>query len=289
VEAIWAPIDDPVAGDNPPGGAALDFWLSTAPKDSVTLRISDASGKVVRTMKVPGKQGGNRAWWDLSYDLTKEAKLRTQPLFTPELRFSPEGKTAPGLGRLGVLAPPGTYSVALTVADQRLVQPLTILKDPNSGGSTEDITAQTAFMTDVTTDLNASVDMINALEIVRSQIAVIKASLSSDTTRKDVVAASDSIDRKMLDVEEQLLQMRITGRGQDIVRWPMKVAEQLMYLAGSAGGSDYAPAAQHREVQQLLRNRVQQIKVQFDQVMSKELEAYKALLRARNIQNVIIS
>ncbi|HEY5545494.1 MAG TPA: hypothetical protein VIK50_05520 [Gemmatimonadaceae bacterium] len=83
--------------------------------------------------------------------------------------------------------------------------------------------------------------------------------------------------------------MRITGRGQDIVRWPMKVAEQLMYLAGSAGGSDHAPAAQHREVQQLLRDRVRQIRAQFDQVMSRDLEAYKALLRQRNIQNVIIS
>jgi hypothetical protein len=131
--------------------------------------------------------------------------------------------------------------------------------------------------------------MINALEIVRTQVAVIKASLSSDTTRKDVTAASDSLDRKMLDVEEQLLQMRITGRGQDIVRWPMKVAEQLTYLAGSATGSDHAPAAQHREVQQLLRTRVREIKAQFDQVMSRELEAYKALLRQRNIQNVIIS
>ena len=236
VEAIWAPLDDPVAGDNPPDGAALDFWLSTAPKDSVTIRISNSSGTVVRTMKVSAKAGGNRAWWDLGYDLTKEAKLRTQPLFTPELRFAPEGKAAPGLGRMGVLAPPGTYSVQLAVGDVRLQQPLTILKDPNSGGSLEDITAQTAFMTDVTTDLNASVDMINALEVVRSQVAVIKASLSGDSTRKDVVAATDSIDRKMLDVEEQLLQMRITGRGQDIVRWPMKVAEQLMYLAGSAGG-----------------------------------------------------
>jgi hypothetical protein len=69
----------------------------------------------------------------------------------------------------------------------------------------------------------------------------------------------------------------------------MKVAEQIMYLAGSAGGSDHAPAAQHREVQQLLRERVRQIRMQFDQVMSRELEAYKTLLRQRNIQNVIIS
>ena len=289
VEAIWAPLDDPVAGENPPDGAALDFWLSSAPKDTVVISISDASGKVVRTMKVNGKAGGNRAWWDLNYELTKEPKVRTMPLFTPELRYAPEGRAAPGVGRLAILAPPGTYSVQISVAGQQLRQPLTLLKDPNSGGSAADIAAQTAFMTDVTTDLNTAVDMINALEVVRSQVGVIKASLAGDSTVKDVRAASDSIDRKLLDVEEQLMQMRITGRGQDIVRWPMQVAEKLIYLAGSAAGSDHAPAAQHREVQQLLRERVRQIKTQFDQVMARDLEAYKTLLRQRNIQHVIIS
>ena len=199
------------------------------------------------------------------------------------------GRTAPGVGRLAILAPPGTYSVQIAVDGQQLRQPLTILKDPNSGGSSEDIVAQTAFMTDVTTDLNTAVDMINALEVVRSQVGVIKASLAGDTAVKDVRAASDSIDRKLLDVEEQLMQMRITGRGQDIVRWPMQVAEKLIYLAGSAAGSDHAPAAQHREVQQLLRERVRQIKAQFDQVMSRDLEAYKTFLRQKNIKNVIIS
>ena len=289
VEAIWAPLDDPVAGENPPDGAALDFWLSSAPKDTVVISISDASGKVVRTMKVNGKAGGNRTWWDLNYELTKEPKVRTMPLFTPELRYAPEGRAAPGVGRLAILAPPGTYSVQISVAGQQLRQPLTLLKDPNSGGSAADIAAQTAFMTDVTTDLNTAVDMINALEVVRSQVGVIKASLAGDSTVKDVRAASDSIDRKLLDVEEQLMQMRITGRGQDIVRWPMQVAEKLIYLAGSAAGSDHAPAAQHREVQQLLRERVRQIKTQFDQVMARDLEAYKTLLRQRNIQHVIIS
>jgi hypothetical protein len=34
---------------------------------------------------------------------------------------------------------------------------------------------------------------------------------------------------------------------------------------------------------------VRQIKTQFDQVMSRDLEAYKTLLRQRNIQHVIIS
>jgi photosystem II stability/assembly factor-like uncharacterized protein len=289
VEAIWAPLDDPVAGDNPPAGAALDFWLSTAPKDTVVITISDASGKVVRTIKNNAKAGANRVWWDLNYELTREPTVRTQPLFTPELRYAPEGRAAPGVGRLAILAPPGTYSVQIAAAGQQLRQPLTILKDPNSGGSAEEIATQTAFMADVTTDLNAAVDMINALEVVRSQVGVIKASLAGDSAVKDVRAASDSIDRKLLDVEEQLMQMRVTGRGQDIVRWPMQVAEKLIYLAGSAAGSDHPPAAQHREVQQLLRQRVRQIKTQFDQVMSRDLEAYKTLLRQRNIQHVIIS
>ena len=44
----------------------------------------------------------------------------------------------------------------------------------------------------------------------------------------------------------------------------MKVAEQLMYLAGSAGNSDHAPAAQHREVEVLLPDRLRQMKAQFD-------------------------
>jgi hypothetical protein len=228
-------------------------------------------------------------WWDLNYNQSKDAKLRTMPLFTPEMRWSPEGKSAPGVGRGAILAPPGIYTVKLHAAGQDFTQQLTLRKDPNSGGSEEDIKVQTAMLVDVMADVNSAVDMINSLEIVRSQLATIKSSIADDSTKKDVVASTDSIDKKLTNVEEQLFQMRVTGRGQDILRWPQKLAEQLLYLGGSVSSSDYAPTTQQREVQTLLKDQLRVVKAQYDQVMAKDLEAFKQMLRQRNIQNVIIS
>ena len=71
--------------------------------------------------------------------------------------------------------------------------------------------------------------------------------------------------------------------------WDVPAEEHPSTAHGDVGPHTEAPAAQHREVQQLLRTRVREIKAQFDQVMSRDLEAYKALLRQRNIQHVIIS
>jgi hypothetical protein len=231
----------------------------------------------------------NRVWWNLTSDLTKQAKLRTSPLFSPDLRFSPDGKVAPGIGRFGMLALPGVYTVKIRAAGQELSQQLTVRKDPNSGGSEQEIRAQTIVVASLVTDVNSAVDMINALEVVRSQLASIKSTLGDDSTKKDVRASTDSIDQKLTDVEEQLFQMRVTGRGQDLLRWPMKVTEQLLYLANSVSGSDNAPTDQQQEVQGVLETQLRAVRAQYDQVMSKDLEAFKQMLRQRNIQNVIIS
>ena len=45
-------------------------------------------------------------------------------------------------GRVTPLAPPGTYTVTLRAAGFELVQPLEVLKDPNSGGSELEIQEQ---------------------------------------------------------------------------------------------------------------------------------------------------
>jgi hypothetical protein len=211
------------------------------------------------------------------------------PAFSPEIRFPAEGRAAPGIGRFTALVPPGTYTVKIAAAGQELSQSLTVRKDPNSGGSESEIGEQTTVVAEVTRDVNSAVDMINALEVLRAQLATIKSSLSDDTTKKDVQAATDSMDKKLVAVEERLFQTRVTGRGQDLIRWPFRVTEQLMYLAGSVASSDHAPTAQHREVQTLLAQELRNIRAQFDQVISRDLEAFKQMLRQRNIQNVIIS
>jgi hypothetical protein len=75
---------DASAGRNPPYGASLNYWLKAEAKDSVSLAVSDAGGKVIRSFKGPSKAGLNRAWWDLRYDQTKEVKLLTPPMYSPD-------------------------------------------------------------------------------------------------------------------------------------------------------------------------------------------------------------
>jgi photosystem II stability/assembly factor-like uncharacterized protein len=287
IEAPRANFDDPVAGANPPYGAAINYWLKAESTDSAKLEIRDASGKLVRTLKGPAKAGVNRVWWDLSSDPSKETRIRVAPLYAPEFVVGTDGKPAPSMARFSTLLAPGRYTVKLVAAGQESSAPLEVRKDPNSGGSEEEIRTQIELLGTVTADMDSVVSMINSVELIRGQLASLKSFLASDTTAKDVRAQADSLDKKLVAVEEQMLQLRITGRGQDLVRWPARLAEQLLYLAASVNAADVAPTAQQREVAQILRDQARSVRQQLDRVMSTDLANFRRLLQSRNIQPII--
>jgi hypothetical protein len=281
-----AAFQDPVAGQNPPYGALLHFWLKTASPDSAAITVADASGQTVRTFKAPAQAGVNRVTWNLQYDQSKEARIRRSPVHSDH-PVPAEGMTAPGVPRFTILAPPGTYAVKIAVAGQELAQQLTVLKDPNSGGGEAEIATQTQMATDVANDLNSTVDMINASENIRAQLATLKSVLAADSAAADVRAAVDSLEQKVIAVEEPLFQMRVTGRGQDLVRWPMQLAEQLWYLAGSVTSSDHGPTNAQREVHQVLKSVLRDARAGFDRMVNQDLRAFNEMLARRGLQGVI--
>jgi hypothetical protein len=290
---------DPSSGFNPPDGAPINFYLKTGSdstvkdsagktivsKDSVSITISDASGALVRTLKAPRNAGINRVWWNLRGDLTKQAKIRTSPEYAPWFAVSLDGRDAPTVGRLGVAQPPGTYTVKIVGTSES--QPLVVKKDPNTGGTDATLMENVAVGRNIVADLDSTVTMINALENVRGQLAALKASISSDSTRKDVVTAADSLDVKLRVVERKLFQTRATGRGQDALRWPSRISEQLQYLAGEIESSDFAPTESQKQVADLLRSQVRAVKTEFDRVMSGDVAAFNAMLQQRKVPNVI--
>src|SRR5439155_946330 len=75
-------------------------------------------------------------------------------------------------------------------------------------------------------------------------------------TPGEVRQAGDTLERKFMDVEAQLIDLRLTGRGQDEVRYPVKAAGQLNWLASGIGASDFGPTAQQRDVQTILAKTV---------------------------------
>ena len=130
------PKDEPMAA-NPPNGAIIDYVLPGGVKGPVTVSILDAGNHLVRryssaeqvsppnpatlryapkwkpTPMIPSAEPGmQRAVWDLHY-------------------AEPAAPDAKGPRKPGVWAPPGKYTVELTVEGKTYRQPLTVKPDPN--------------------------------------------------------------------------------------------------------------------------------------------------------------
>jgi photosystem II stability/assembly factor-like uncharacterized protein len=285
--------DDPTAGRNPEYGATISYWLRSAGEAAPRFSIIDAGGKVIRTMQGTRTVGINRVHWDLRFDPSREARLRTAPEGAPEVRPGPDGtRPAPGIGRMSILAPPSTYSVKMTIGGREYTQPLRVLKDPLSEGTEQDIAQQMELLQLVQTDVNAAVEMVNRIEVVRAQLQQLGnlVSASADPNAKgsdELRVATDSLEQKFKAVEWKLHELRLTGRGQDNVRWPIRLVGKLLYLQGGIASSDFAPTTQQREVQKLLSSEVRDVKGQLEQLMTQELPAFNEMLRRRNIANII--
>jgi photosystem II stability/assembly factor-like uncharacterized protein len=295
---------DPTAGQNPAYGAAISYYLKTAPSGDVKIRIEDAKGQTVRTLTGTKTAGINRINWDLRGEQTKEVRLRMSPAYAPEIRNGAEGwRLAPDAGRMSVLLPPGTYTVKLLLGATESTpgQQLVVKKDPNSEGTEADINAQVALSFELRKDLENAADMVNQIEVIRSQLASITALLgfsepgatgsAAQSASGDYAAvkqAAADLDKKLIDVEENLIQRKLTGQGQDTVRWPPKLISKLNYLANGVAGADFPPTTQHREVKAMLEEQLTTHRHRFDEILSKDLDAFNRLLRDKNVQNVIV-
>ena len=271
---------DPVAGQNPPYGAAINYWLK-AKQDSVSIALLDASGKEVRVLKdAPKAAGINRVTWNLLLEQTREPLVRTPPMYAPHIRAELAGKASPSLGRVALLAAPGRYTVRLRVGGLELTQPLELRKDPNTPGTVQDIAAQVTLAGELSKTLDSVVEMTNTIEGVRLQLATLKALVKEDTA---VVRATDSLEKKFAGVEEQLTQVRITGRGQDLIRYPAKTGEKLVYLLGDIGSTDNPPTASQREVGGVLRQRARAAGDELDRLIQNDLDQFNRMLRDKGL------
>jgi photosystem II stability/assembly factor-like uncharacterized protein len=279
-------FDDQTQGVNPPYGAALNYYLKKAAEGDVKLEIRDAQGKIVRTIDGTKEAGINRVWWDLTYEPSTEIKLRTKPQYAPWVKMGEDGTRPYGGfgGRIRVLAPPGTYSVTLKVGGEESTQSLEVRKDPHSEGTAADIDTQVTRLLRIRDDMNSVVEMIHKLEWTRKQLYDLKDVQGSDET---IGKAIDELDKKLLAAEEILLQTRLTGRGQDALRWPADFVAKLAHLATGIGTADFAPTTQQIAVHEMFQKRIGELKQRVDGLLSTDVAAFNAMLKEKGIANIV--
>jgi photosystem II stability/assembly factor-like uncharacterized protein len=296
---ITAPMmmpDDATEGMNAPDGAPITFWLKTAPprdaKDAVKVVVKDTAGQVVRTIDVGEPRAGlNRVWWDLRSEPSTEVKPRTPPLYAGDFKMNPDGTrrfAMAGSSRLSPLMPPGTYSVTLTAAGQTATENLVVRKDPNTAGTESDIQAQTKTILAVRETMSRTADLINRAEAIRAQIGNVKTFVGDDAAAKELIAAGEELDKKVIAVEERLFNLTATGRGQDFLRMPSQLLEKLAHLADTLQLSDFAPTDQQLEVHRLLSDQAAAAVNDLNSVVAKDVKTFNEMLQRRSIGTVIV-
>lgn len=290
ITAPFAMFDDQSDGDNPPRGATINFWLNADAKDSLLISIKDASNSVVRKIyHKDAKAGVNRLWWDLREDPSAAIVMRNKPLFAEWITLNDKRTMQAPTSPRGIapLVLPGNYTVVLKVGDKEYSQPLKVLRDPNSEGSDADIVSQKNFLNDVKKELSTAAEVVNDLEWIRRQAADLKA-IAEDLKNTEVTKAVDVLEQKATEIENGLIQLRITPQGQGGIRWPAQVVEKLQYLGNAVETADFAPADQHKEVHQILQKRLEDGQSKYNQLLAKDLAVFHETLRKNNFTGSIV-
>lgn len=218
------------AGQNPPDGAFIDYYLKSAPQGDITLTISDSQGNLIRTYSsaepestklkpenvpeywfapptvLPKNAGMNRFVWNLRYP--HPANLSYALFYEREksVAFYGTEDAVPGVTPrfqpLGPQVVPGDYQLALTVNGQTYRQTLHVVKDPRVRISQYDYVAQLDLLKQIAAGMSASYDAFGALAPVQHALADRLKSFQANAQAKDDVKVLGDFSRKFAAIED---------------------------------------------------------------------------------------
>jgi photosystem II stability/assembly factor-like uncharacterized protein len=275
-----------VVGQDPPYGADMNFYLK-APAPAV-IAVVDSAGDTVRTMKVDGASGLNRVWWDLHYDSAQSLQLRAPPPGQPWVAPGDNGLrpyNSYGPFRGDVIGAPGTYTIHLAVGGHQLARTLKVLPDPHSLGTVADIKAGNRFLLQIRSELGEIAGMVNRLEWARKHFQDMEPMLAEDSAHAGLLAATRAIEKEAESVENQFIDLNLTGRSEDSFRSPMRLYGKLAYLGsilmGNWGGSsaDLPPTQPELQVHAELAGQLTRARQVYQTFVTSTLPAYNTRLQ----------
>jgi photosystem II stability/assembly factor-like uncharacterized protein len=272
------------AGENPPPGAMIDYYFKTAPKDEVTIDIYDTQGKLVRHLSsketkefeqppewpdqvkevktIPANDGMNRYAWNLRYN---------DPIQTPGAFYG-------GTGPRGPLALPGGYQVKLTANGKTQTTTLHLVIDPRTKGEEVALQKQFALSQQVTDRISQLHQAVNEIRDVKSQIKALHAKFDKDERVKSALTAADDMEKKMSEIEQQLIQINLKG-SEGSLAFPVMLNEKFDTFSHLIDGGDREPTKPQMDVFAALSGRLDEQLQKWTQIQKEELPKVAALIK----------
>ena len=277
------------SGTNPAYGADIHYYLQDSTNQKVEIQVLTDNDEIIRTLKGKQNAGIHRVMWDLRYEPTYKAKLKTTPPGRPWVQLNGEGwrplvtwDLDLWRGQFGPRVVPKNYKIKLIVGEEEFIRELEVVKDPNSEASLEELTEQVAFSLQLRDAMNLAVTMINDIETIRAELNEIIPKLERSGDRKksqELRTVAETIIASLYDIQ-------LTGAREDAFRSPMKLYGRLSALASDIGafGADFKPTDQQREVYAIFNKRLKDVDAKFKKFIDVDIKKLNIQLKNSELQ-----
>ena len=276
------------AGENPPYGVAVNYYLKDKPEDEITLAFLDPQGQIVKTFsskkdedKPPdgvaepllrAEAGMSRFLWDMRYPFaSKVAGDKTTEDMTT-----------------GPTAPPGTYQVSLTVAGQEQRESFQIVKDPRVPASQADLEAQFQLLIGVRDKLSETHDSIIRLRSIRRQVDEWVQRASGHPSAEAVSGQAGPLKEKLTAIEDELVQVGHKG-ARDRLHLPVKLNRKLAEIMAVVASADFAPTEQAYQVFNDISGRIGHQLQLLQEVEAQDVPQFIELVQELSIPAIVPS
>ncbi len=282
------------AGQNPPDGAILNYFLKNAATTPLTLTIYDDKGAEItrytsdpKAVQLPPANvpeywfappaaltkaaGVNRFAWDLRYPTPKTLPYGYYGELLEYTEYTLADHAVPGLTPReqprGPLVVPGKYTVELTYAGKTYKQPLTIAPDPRIHASQADLVEQRDVALMASRGMKSSFDTFHQLDTLRKALDQSQKALSGAEADK-TKSAADALRKKLDSVE----------KGTKTAPGIGPVNRELARLIFSVESADMRPADTVKAAVQQNCDALTNNLSQWQQVNQKDIAAFNQLL-----------
>jgi len=275
-----------------PSGAQIHYYLEEEPDEDVLIEIMDAGGAVVRAFasdsaaaeEADGEQitkaaGLNRIAWTISYP-------------GPEL---PEGAVIWGYSG-GVTAPPGVYSVRLTVGEAVLERDFELFADPRIPEVTVASYQEQFRVAMLARDsINSISRAIDDLAAIRDQVEAVLERARAAGQDAELQPLADTLTDKSMGVTEDLMQTR-NRSGQDPIRFAPRLDNQWLELYGRvtgtdgyiSGGAEGAPQPGTLERLETLLEEWEGVRLRYTDLLENELRRFNEAVELMGLPAVVL-
>ena len=228
--------------------------------------------RVERVKTIPANGGMNRFAWDLRYN---------DPVQIPGAFYS-------GTGPKGPLALPGDYQVKLTVAGKSQTVPLKVMIDPRNKGAEPALQKQFALSTQVNDRISQLHQAVNEIRDIKTQIKTLHNRFGDDEKLKTALATADDLDKKMSDVEKELIQVNMKGSEANLA-FPSMLNERFDAFSHFIDSGDTnAPTKSQMEVFQKLSGQLDEQLKKWTQIKTDDLPKVSGMIKQLDLPALIV-